>query len=128
MKKNFENILIFLSKNFNKIGITLLILFGLYWIIFILTPSIKMSSVAVEEIKKLDEEIGTIKLEQNILYTEIQQYEEKIEGLDENITKINTTQNNIAGQYGEKINAARSYDYQQLVSFLSERYSDPGVH
>jgi|694.fasta_scaffold02409_29 hypothetical protein len=128
MKKNFENILIFLSKNFNKIGITLLILFGLYWIIFILTPSIKMSSVAVEEIKKLDEEIGTIKLEQNILYTEIQQYEEKIEGLDENITKINTTQNKIAGQYGEKINAARSYDYQQLVSFLSERYSDPGVH
>jgi prefoldin subunit 5 len=67
-------------------------------------------------------------LEQNILYTEIQQYEEKIEGLDENITKINTTQNKIAGQYGEKINAARSYDYQQLVSFLSERYSDPGVH
>jgi septal ring factor EnvC (AmiA/AmiB activator) len=128
MKKNFENILIFLSKNFNKIGITLLILFGLYWIIFILTPSIKMSSVAVEEIKKLEEEIGTIKLEQNILYTEIQQYEEKIEGLDENITKINTTQNKIAGQYGEKINAARSYDYQQLVSFLSERYSDPGVH
>jgi len=110
------------------VGIGLLVLFVLYWVIFFLTASAKMSEVAVQELKKIDEEIETIKLEQNILYTEIQQYEEQLEGLDENISQINNTQNKIAGEYGEKINAARSYDYQQLVAFLAERYSEPGIY
>jgi hypothetical protein len=47
---------------------------------------------------------------------------------DETFLKNPDTQNKIAGEYGEKINAARSYDYQQLVAFLSKRYSEPGIH
>lgn len=125
---SFELVINLFKKYYKQVGIGLLILFVLYWVIFILTPSMKMSNVAVEEIKKLDEEIGTIKLEQNILYTEIQQYEEQLTELDENMSQINDTQNKIAGEYGEKINAARSYDYQQLVAFLSKRYSEPGIH
>jgi predicted PurR-regulated permease PerM len=125
---SFDSILSFFKNYYKQVGIGLLVLFVLYWVMFILTPSVKMSNVAVEEIKKLDEEIGTIKLEQNILYTEIQQYEEQLQGMDENISQINDTQNKIAGEYGEKINAARSYDYQQLVAFLSKRYSEPGIH
>jgi predicted PurR-regulated permease PerM len=110
------------------IGIGLLVLFVLFWVIFILTPSMKMSAGAVEELKKLDEDIETIKLEQNILYTEIQQYEEKLDIMDENLEKINDTKNQIAGEYGEKINVARGYDHQQLVTFLAERYSDDRIH
>jgi predicted PurR-regulated permease PerM len=125
---SFNSIIDFLKKYYKQVTIGLLVLFVLYWLIFILTPSVKMSGVAVQEIRKLDEEIGTIKLEQNILYTEIQQYEEQLQGMDENISQINYTQNKISGEYGEKINAARSYDYQQLVAFLSKRYSESGIH
>jgi predicted PurR-regulated permease PerM len=122
------NIVDFFKQYYKQVGIGLLVLFVLYWLIFILTPSVEMSNVAVEEIKKLDQEIGTIKLEQNILYNEILQYEEQLDVMDENISQINDTQNKISGEYGEKINAARSYDYQQLVAFLSKRYSEPGIH
>jgi len=128
MKMNFNSVINFFKQYYKQVGIGLLVLFVLYWVIFILTPSMKMSSVAVQELKKIDEEIETIKLEQNILYTEIQHYEEQLQGLDENISQINDTQNKIAGEYGEKINAARSYDYQQLVAFLAERYSEPRIH
>ncbi len=127
MRMNF-NIVDFFKQYYKQVGIGLLVLFVLYWLIFILTPSVEMSNVAVEEIKKLDQEIGTIKLEQNILYNEILQYEEQLDVMDENISQINDTQNKISGEYGEKINAARSYDYQQLVAFLSKRYSEPGIH
>jgi predicted PurR-regulated permease PerM len=125
---NFNSVINFFKQYYKQVGIGLLVLFVLYWVIFILTPSMKMSGVAVQELKKIDEEIETIKLEQNILYTEIQHYEEQLQGLDENISQINDTQNKIAGEYGEKINAARSYDYQQLVAFLAERYSEPRIH
>jgi len=128
MKMNFNSVINFFKQYYKQVGIGLLVLFVLYWVIFILTPSMKMSGVAVQELKKIDEEIETIKLEQNILYTEIQHYEEQLQGLDENISQINDTQNKIAGEYGEKINAARSYDYQQLVAFLAERYSEPRIH
>ena len=87
-----------------------------------------MSAGAVEELKKIDEDIETIKLEQNILYTEIQNYEEKLEVMDNNLETIKDSKNQIAGEYSEKINAARSYDYKQLVTFLSERYSDSRIH
>lgn len=128
MKMNFETIVNFIKTNYKMIGIGLLVLFVLFWVIFILTPSMKMSAGAVEELKKLDEDIETIKLEQNILYTEIQQYEEKLDIMDENLEKINDTKNQIAGEYGEKINVVRGYDHQQLVTFLAERYSDDRIH
>lgn len=128
MKMNFDTIVNFIKTNYKMIGIGLLVLFVLFWVIFILTPSMKMSAGAVEELKKLDEDIETIKLEQNILYTEIQQYEEKLDIMDENLEKINDTKNQIAGEYGEKINVVRGYDHQQLVTFLAERYSDDRIH
>ena len=103
MMTSFNSITNFLKKYYKQVTIGLLVLFVLYWLIFILTPSVKMSGVAVQEIQKLDEEIGTIKLEQNILYTEIQQYEEQLQGMDENISQINYNQNKISGEYGEKI-------------------------
>lgn len=128
MKMNFDIIVNFIKTNYKMIGMGLLVLFVLYWVIFILTPSMKMSAGAVEELKKLDEDIETIKLEQDILYTEIQQYEDKLDIMDENLEKINDTKNQIAGEYAEKINAARGYDHQQLVTFLTERYSDNRIH
>lgn len=128
MKMNFNFILNWVKTHYKQIGIGLGILFVLYWVIFILTPSVKMSAGAVEELKKIDEDIETIKLEQNILYTEIQNYEEKLEVMDNNLETIKDSKNQIAGEYSEKINAARGYDHVQLVNFLSERYNDNRIH
>lgn len=87
-----------------------------------------MSSEAVAELKQLDSEIETIIEKQEVLYTEIEKYEEQLVQMDENISQINDDKDVIAGQYGEKINAAKSFDAKQLVAFLSERYSDDRIH
>ena len=128
MKMNFDLVIEFFKKHYKLIGIGLGVIFILYWVIFILTPSVKMSASAVQEMKKIDEDIQSIKEEQVLIYTEIKEYEQDILRMDENINEINNTKNQIAGEYGEKINAARSYDYKQLVTFLSERYSDSRIH
>lgn len=128
MKMNFDRLIEMVKNYYKQIGIGLGILFVLYWLIFILTPSVKMSAGAVEELKKIDEDIETIKLEQNILYSEIQQYEEQLVTMDENLQTIKDNKNQIAGEYGEKINAARGFDHKQLVAFLSERYNDNRIH
>jgi len=128
MKMNFDKIIPIVKTYYKQIGIGLGFLFVLYWVIFVLTPSVKMSAGAVEELKKIDEDIETIKLEQNILYDEIQQYEEKLVVMDENLKTIKDTKNQIAGEYGEKINVVRGFDHNQLVTFLSERYNDTRIH
>ena len=128
MKMNFNLVIEFFKKHYKLIGIGLGVIFVLYWVIFILTSSVKMSASAVQEMKKIDADIQSIKEEQVLIYTEIKEYEQDILRMDENINEINDNKNQIAGEYGEKINAARSYDYKQLVTFLSERYSDSRIH
>lgn len=128
MKMNYNMVINFLKSNYKNIGIGFGILFVLYWTIFILTPSVKMTEVAVYELEKLDGEIETIMEKQEVLYTQIEQYEEQLIQMDENITQINDKKNVIAGEYGEKISAAKSFDAKQLVAFLSERYSDNRIH
>ena len=125
---NFDIVIEFFKKHHKLIGIGLGVIFSLYWVIFILTPSVKMSASAFQEMKKIDEDIQSIKEEQVLIYTEIKEYEQDILRMDENINEINNNKNQIAGEYGEKINSARSYDYKQLVTFLSERYSDSRIH
>ena len=97
MKMNFDKIIPIVKTYYKQIGIGLGFLFVLYWVIFVLTPSVKMSAGAVEELKKIDEDIETIKLEQNILYDEIQQYEEKLVVMDENLKTIKDTKNQNLG-------------------------------
>jgi len=128
MKMSFDLILSFVKKYYKQIGMFLLGLFLFYWLIFILTPSVKMSAETAVELKKIDEEIETIMEQQTVLYTEIEKYEEQLSEMDESISQINDSKNVIAGEYGEKINAAKSYDYKQLVTFLSDRYSDDRIH
>lgn len=128
MKMNFNLIINFVKTHYKTLGFVGGGLFILYWIIFILTPSVKMSSEAVAELKQLDSEIETIIEKQEVLYTEIEKYEEQLVQMDENISQINDDKDVIAGQYGEKINAAKSFDAKQLVAFLSERYSDDRIH
>ena len=121
------------SKNFLfKYYKTILIVFGslfvFYWLIFILTPAVKMSEQSVEELKKIDEEIETLNLENQILQSEIVGFQNKILNVNENLEEIKDIKESIGNDYGKKITDARSYNHDELVRFLSERYNDNRIY
>lgn len=103
-------------------------LFVFYWIVFIMTPAIKMSEQSVEELKKIDENISNLEFENKILQSEIVEFQEQIETINENIEEIEDIKVTIANDYGKKINGARSFNNSELIRFLSERYNDDRIH
>ena len=103
-------------------------LFLLYWIIFILTPVVQMSEQSVEQLKKIDENISNLEFENEILQSEIVEFQEQIESVNENIEEIDEIKITLANDYGKKISNARSYNYDELVRFLSERYDDNRIY
>lgn len=103
-------------------------LFVFYWIVFIMTPAIKMSEQSVEELKKIDENISNLEFENKILQSEIVEFQEQIETINENIEEIEDIKVTIANDYGKKINGARSFNNGELIRFLSERYNDDRIH
>jgi predicted nucleic acid-binding Zn-ribbon protein len=99
-----------------------------YWLIFILTPAVKMSEQSVEELKKIDEEIETLNLENQILQSEIVGFQNEILNVNENLEEIKDIKESIGNDYGKKITDARSYNHDELVRFLSERYNDNRIY
>ena len=118
----------FLMNHYKTISIVLGGLFLFYWIIFIMTPAIKMSEESVEELKKIDENISNLEFENKILQSEIVEFQEQIETVNENIEEIDNIKVTIANDYGKKINGARSFNNGELIRFLSERYNDDRIH
>ena len=113
----------FVVNHYKTISTVLGGLFLLYWIIFILTPVVQMSEQSVEQLKKIDENISNLEFENEILQSEIVEFQEQIESVNENIEEIT-----LANDYGKKISNARSYNYDELVRFLSERYDDNRIY
>lgn len=118
----------FIMNHYKAILIVLGGLFLFYWIIFIMTPAIKMSEQSVEELKKIDENISNLEFENKILQSEIVEFQEQIETVNENIDEIDDIKVTIANDYGKKINGARSFNNGELIRFLSERYNDDRIH
>lgn len=118
----------FLMNHYKTILIVLGGLFLFYWIIFIMTPAIKMSEESIEELKKIDENISNLEFENKILQSEIVEFQEQIETVNENIEEIDNIKVTIANDYGKKINGARSFNNGELIRFLSERYNDDRIH
>lgn len=103
-----------------------LILF--YWIVFILTPAVQMSEESIQGLKKIDENISNLEFENKILQSEIIEFQEQIVNVNENIEEINKTKITLANDYGKKINNARSFNHDELVRFLTERYNDNRIY
>lgn len=87
-----------------------------------------MSEESVEELKKIDENISNLEFENKILQSEIVEFQEQIETVNENIEEIDNIKVTIANDYGKKINGARSFNNGELIRFLSERYNDDRIH
>jgi peptidoglycan hydrolase CwlO-like protein len=113
---------IFILNNYKtiiKVGVTL---FLLYWVIFVLTPSVKMSADTKAKIDTIDSHIDSLQSEQKKLQEGINIFNKEILNIDKKISNIKQEKTIIKEIYHEKINSIDGYRSDELDSFFAERY------
>ena len=122
MKINFVNILGFLKENYKTIFKGIVFLFVLYWLIYVLTPSLKISEESQKKLDEINTEIKKIEQEQLTLQNKIEEYEFQVQEVDNNIEIIKNTKIQVANDYGKKINSITKYSHTELTQFFTNRY------
>jgi vacuolar-type H+-ATPase subunit I/STV1 len=117
-----QTILNFIKGNYKAILAGIFGLFILYWVIFVLTPTMKMSEQERQKIDSLTIVIKDIYKEQQKLDSSIAGYNKKIDEVDNHIGKIKNQKVIIKEQYHEEINRVNSYTDNDIDSFFSDRY------
>ena len=117
-----SKILDFLKGHYKTILIFLGGLFLLYCVIFVLTPTMKMSEQERQKIDSLNNTIKEIYKEQQKLDSSIAGYNKKIDEVDNHIGKIKNQKVIIKEQYHEEINRVNSYTDDDIDSFFADRY------
>jgi len=113
---------IFILNNYKtiiKVGVTL---FLLYWVIFVLTPSVKMSADAKAKIDSINSHIDSLQSEQKKLEEGINIFNKEVLNIDKKISNIKQEKTIIKEIYHEKINSIDDYSSDELDSFFTERY------
>jgi septal ring factor EnvC (AmiA/AmiB activator) len=90
--------------------------------IFVLTPTMKMSVDEKQKIDSLNIIIKDIYKEQQKLDSNITEYDKKIDKVDNHIGKIKNQKVIIKEKYYEDTNRVNSYTEPVIDSFFSERY------
>lgn len=122
MNQNLNNAGSFLSKNYKTflfIGIGLV---ALYWVIYVVTPSITMSQKEKQQIDSLNNVIKEIYQHQSKLDSTILDLNKEIDQVDNDIDKIKNKKTTVKKEYHEKINRVDTYTEPELDSFFSDRY------
>ena len=122
MKINSEQILNFIKENYKTIFKGILFLFVLYWVIYVLTPSLKISEDSQKKLDEINTEIKKIEQEQISLQNKIEEYESQVEEVDNNIEIIKNTKIQVSNDYGKKINSITQYSHTELTQFFTNRY------
>jgi septal ring factor EnvC (AmiA/AmiB activator) len=122
-KNNESGGLNFVKRNYLTILKIIGGVFILYWMIFILTPDVKMSESQQKRINDLNNLIIQKESEQKKLSIEIANFNTQIKILDSNITKIRGEKIIIKEIYHEAVNNVDNYSDAQLDSFLTKRYN-----
>jgi len=122
MKINFEQILNFIKENYKTIFKGIVFLFVLYWVIYVLTPSLKISEDSQKKLDEINTEIKKIEQEQISLQNKIEEYESQVEEVDNNIEIIKNTKIQLSNDYGKKINSITQYSHTELTQFFTNRY------
>ena len=112
----------FLKTNFKSILNIALILFILYWVIYILTPRVTMSTESKQKLDSLNIAIKTIELQQKKLDSNITVYTKEVEKIDTHIEHLKTEKTIIKEIYHEKIDAIDHYTDAELDEFFAKRY------
>jgi septal ring factor EnvC (AmiA/AmiB activator) len=110
------------KRNFKYIVQISFALFILYWVIFIMTPTTKMSEETSKKLDSLNLLIQKTSEEQKKLDSNIANFNKEIENIDNNISKIKTERTIIKEYYHEKINDVDNYTDDEIDSFFAVRY------
>ncbi len=97
-------------------------IFILYWILFILTPTMKMSQNEKAQIDSLNNNIKELYKLQVSLDSNIAVFNKEIDKVDEDISIVKNEKTIIKEIYHEKINNVSNYNDVQLDSFFTSRY------
>ena len=122
-KNNESGGLNFVKRNYLTIFKIIGGIFILYWMVFILTPDVKMLESQQKRINDLNYLIIQKEKEQKKLSVEIANFNTQIKILDSNINRIKGEKIIIKEIYYEKVNNVDNYTDAQLDSFLAKRYN-----
>jgi septal ring factor EnvC (AmiA/AmiB activator) len=118
-----QTVLNFLKENYKTIIKVAFGLFILYYLIFFLTPRVKMAAEERAKIDLLNKSIEEIYKHQQKLDSNIQSYNKKIDEVDDHIDNIKGQKIIIKEIYHEKINSVDKLTTPELDSFFSNRYN-----
>lgn len=118
-----NQIISFLSKNYKTILSGLFGVFILYYLVFFLTPRVRMVEEQKRQLNSLNQMIEDIKKQQVKLDSNILGFNSKINEIDFNIDKLKGEKTIIREIYHEKINSIDKYTNPQLDSFFTNRYN-----
>lgn len=98
------------------------VLFLFYWILFVLTPSVKMSAESKAKIDSLNTNILRYEEENKKLDSAISDYNVEIHKIDSHISKIKHEKTIIKEFYHETIISIDTFNRSQIDEFFSNRY------
>lgn len=112
----------FFSKNYKTLLFLLFGLFLLYWVIFIITPSVTMSNKEKSQIDSLNVVIQGLYKENLKLDSTVLNLNNEIKLVDKQIEEIKNKKVTVKKEYHEKITRVDNYTEPELDSFFSDRY------
>jgi len=118
-----HKILDFISKNYKTIVKVCFGLFILYYLIFFLTPNVKMSVEQSEKLDSLNSSIDNLETHNEYLEGRISDFNAQINSVDESINNIKGQKTIIKEYYHEKINNVDKLTDAELDSFFTKRYN-----
>jgi len=117
-----QTILNFVKRNYKTLIQVAVGIFILYWVIYVLTPTMQMSVQEKQKIDSLNLIIKDIYKEQQKLDSSIAEYNGKIDEVDNHIDKIKGQKTIVKEIYHEEINRVDTYTDNDVDSFFSNRY------
>jgi len=112
----------FIIKNFKTIVFLIFGIFIFYWLMFVLTPSIKMSAESQAKIDSLNKNIMRYEEENKKIDSAISMYYVEISKIDNAIDSIKRQKTIIKEFYHEKIISVDTFSRAQIDDFFTKRY------
>lgn len=122
MDKNLNKVGSFFSKNYKTLLFLILGLFLIYWVVFIITPSVTMSNKEKTQIDSLNVVIQSLHKENSKLDSAIISFHKETEQVDKQIEEIKKKKVTVKKEHHEKITRVDNYTEPELDSFFSDRY------
>jgi septal ring factor EnvC (AmiA/AmiB activator) len=113
----------FLTQYWKTITLSVFGLIFVYLLVKVLTPAPDMSELNKYKLEQIDKHIEEMKNLQNKLNDSIQSYQQKIDKIDEKIGSIKIEKKQVNNYYTQKKEEIKNADKRQIDSLLRGRYN-----